>query len=426
MRPAIPRRARLLPLCILALGALGACEDHPPEPPPGWWRPARGGPLTEEQRAALERLETVGYVGGSRPASGVGGVVRYDRERTAPGLNLYTSGHAAEALLVRSDGTVVHRWARPFRDTWPASKVPPDHPGVPYWRRVHLFDNGDLLAIHEGLGLVKLDRDSRPLWAVENGAHHDLDVRPDGEIWVLTRQAHLLPRIHATEPILEDFITILDADGRELRRLSLLEAFERSDFERIWYAKRFQGGDMFHTNTLEVLGEPPPGLPPAFRAGNVLTSMRHLDAIAVVDPDRGEVVWAKRGGFRRQHDPTLLANGRLLLFDNDFASRGSSVLELDPVSMETRWEYRGADAGSFYSEWCGTAQRLPNGNTLITESDAGRVFEVTREGEIVWEFLNPHRAGPHGEWIAAIFEMVRLPPGFPLGWTEGGTAPESP
>ena len=36
-----------------------------------------------------------------------------------------------------------------------------------------------------------------------------------------------------------------------------------------------------------------------------------------------------------------------------------------------------------------SAERLPNGNTLITESDKGRAFEVTHAGEVVWEFWNP-------------------------------------
>ena len=293
------------------------------------------------------------------------------------GLNLYTSGHAAEALLARTDGEVLHRWSRAFHETWPESEVPRDHLGVSYWRRVRLLEGGDLLAIHEGLGLLKLDRSSRVVWAVENGAHHDLDVRPDGQIWVLTRTAAVVPRIHETEPILEDFISVLDRDGRELRRISLLEAFERSAFEKIWYAKRFQAGDMFHTNTLEILDGSLVERLPTFGAGNVLTSMRHLDAIAVLDPERVEIVWAKRGDFRRQHDPKVLANGRLLLFDNGFASRGSRVLELDPETMETAWEFRDEGSASFYTEWCGAAQRLSNGNTLITNSAHGSILTHT-------------------------------------------------
>jgi hypothetical protein len=51
-------------------------------------------------------------------------------------------------------------------------------------------------------------------------------------------------------------------------------------------------------------------------------------------------------------------------------------------------------AWNFFSPRMGCAQRLPNGNTLITESSFGRFFEVTKEGEIVWEYVNPFFGRP--------------------------------
>ena len=56
------------------------------------------------------------------------------------------------------------------------------------------------------------------------------------------------------------------------------------------------------------------------------------------------------------------------------------------------------------------AQRLPNRNTLITETDTGRAFEVTPEGEIVWQFLNPHRTGPDNTYVASLFALDRIAP----------------
>ena len=45
---------------------------------------------------------------------------------------------------------------------------------------------------------------------------------------------------------------------------------------------------------------------------------------------------------------------------------------------------------SFYSSFVSSAQRLPNGNTMITEGHDGRIFEVTPEQEIVWEYMSPY------------------------------------
>jgi hypothetical protein len=53
---------------------------------------------------------------------------------------------------------------------------------------------------------------------------------------------------------------------------------------------------------------------------------------------------------------------------------------------------------------------LPNGNTLITESDGGRLFEVTADGQIVWEFVNPVRGGEKAGLIAILTWAARIDP----------------
>ena len=77
------------------------------------------------------------------------------------------------------------------------------------------------------------------------------------------------------------------------------------------------------------------------------------------------------------------------MFDNGLARNWSRVVELDPASGEIVWEFRGDPQTSFHTAICGAAQRLPNGNTLITDSDSARVIEVAGDGEIVWEFRSP-------------------------------------
>jgi len=131
--------------------------------------------------------------------------------------------------------------------------------------------------------------------------------------------------------------------------------------------------------------------------------------LAVWDLDKDTFTWAQKHDPGGQHDPEILPNGHLIYFDNFRNKRYSVVAEFDPVTDEVAWDYRGTAEQPFHSATCGTQQRLPNGNTLITESDGGRAFEVTAEGEIVWEFYNPERAGEEGEYIATISEMLRVP-----------------
>ncbi len=141
--------------------------------------------------------------------------------------------------------------------------------------------------------------------------------------------------------------------------------------------------------------------------------MRELSVIAIVDLEDERVVWALSGQWHAQHQPTFLADGNLLLFDNQGHGELSKVIEIDPFSQEIVWSYAGTPENGFYSRTCGSNQRLENGNTLITQSNSGRAFEVTREGRIVWEYYNPARTGDQNDLIATLYELVRLPETHP-------------
>jgi hypothetical protein len=129
--------------------------------------------------------------------------------------------------------------------------------------------------------------------------------------------------------------------------------------------------------------------------GNILMSFRCTNTIAIVDRQTGEITWRwGPGQIAGQHNPTLLDNGNILLFDNG-AHRAhatidySRVIEVNPRTNEIEWEYKENPVFDFSSFICSGAQRLDNGNTLICECTKGRLFEVTPDGDVVWEFISP-------------------------------------
>ncbi len=390
--------------------------------PSGRWRGARAlsePVLTEEQERELEKLRSIGYLAGSQPATSDSGITVYDPARSSGGVNFYTSGHFAGAILMDMEGRVLHEWRYDFLKAWPDEIESTEIDGSEYWRWAYLFENGDVLAIFDGLGLIKVDRNSNLIWKHFGSEHHDLDVTDDGRIYVLTRKAHLVERVNERMPILEDFVAVLDSDGRLLREVSVLEAFENSNFASSPAARGYvPRGDLYHTNAVEVLDGSIADRLPAFRRGNVLLSMRSLSTIAVLDMDLGEIVWVASDLWLAQHDPKILDNGNILVFDNRGAKGESRVVEFDPVTREMVWVYAGDRSNKFFTQMCGANHRLESGNTLITESDFGRAFEVTPGGDIVWEFVNPHRAGKRDNLIATLFDVTRLDPDFPLDWLE--------
>ncbi len=383
--------------------------------PPGRWHsrtlPDRGAAVdgASGSRAGdgeeLARVLSLPYTGTGGAAAGDAGVLRHDPERAFQGVNLYTSGHAPEAFLIDMAGRLVHRWRLPFERAFPDRRPTVE---TAFFRRAHLLEGGDLLALYQGGGLVKVDRRSNVIWRYPAGLYNDIHLAADGRIYGIAKEARLIPSIHPTEPVLEDSIVVLSPAGELERRVSLLEAFLDSPYAGLLRPMP-DSGDIFHTNTVQLLEGALGGIVPGFPAGSVLVSLREVDVVALVDLDRPTVLWARRDGWDAQHQPELLPSGRILLFDNRGADGDSRVIELEPLSGRIDWQYLGEPGRPLRSPEAGTVQRLANGNSLITESEAGRAIEITPAGEIVWELASPHRAGPNGRLVATLFEVLRLP-----------------
>jgi hypothetical protein len=332
----------------------------------------------------------------ARPALTISHVIdKFDK--TCDGFTLFTTNDRAEARLIDMHGDTVHRWAAPFRQVWPLPRHVRKPVADTYFFACHLFANGDLLAVYHGMddtpygyGLAKLDRDSHVLWTYAAHAHHAVDVAEDGSIYVLTQEMlHERPAglDFLTLPALVDHIAMLSPEGKELKKISLVDAFRESPYALLLHGRDTapeHAWDPMHANQVEVLTSATATHFPEFKAGQMLISLRELDALAVIDPASGKVVWAARGPWRAQHDPHFLDNGRILLFDNRGLPGASRVLEYDPQTQALPWSYASEDSPPFLSGVQGNVQRLSNGNTLINNAVGGTLMEVTADHELVW------------------------------------------
>ncbi len=345
-------------------------------------------------------------VGTVPPAPSVGRVDNPDK--TCDGFTLLMYGENSQAVLINMRGEVVHRWHVPFSELWPDPthlRGPIDDAKV-YFNDGHVYPNGDLAVVIEGptdanhssngYGLAKLDKDSHVLWKYAEKCHHDLDVGEDGTIYALVNELvdQVPVGLDVPAPCMVDVVDVISPEGKRLKRISLLDALKGSAYAPLFWpadplaSSQFlaeqRRADVLHTNAVKVLSRALAPKFPLFKAGQLLVSPRNLSAVAVIDPDDGRAVWAARGPWVAQHDPSFLDNGHLLLFDNLGLAAGSRVLEYDPQTQAFPWSYPGAGGPRFLSRIRGMAQRLPNGNTLIVNSDGGEAFEVTPGREVVW------------------------------------------
>jgi hypothetical protein len=320
---------------------------------------------------------------------------------------------------------VLHKWFKNRDDIWPGIKND-IHLARRYFRRLHLYENGDILAIYEYTGIIKLDAESQLIWARQSWNHHDMFVDKSGKIYVLAQDKVRHPGFFNNEYFFDNTIEILNPRGELLDKISVFASFLNSnyssllDFSRIVGRNFVMNGirDPFHTNTIEVFDGSQAHHSSLFKKGNILISMRNLCTVAIIDPVTRHIVWTIGGIWFWQHQPVLLGNKRMLVFDNNprlwNLDNFSRILEFDPFTKQVYWQYKGSKQAPFYSSLQGSVQRLPNGNTLISESDYGRVFEVNREKEMVWEYRSPHTSGKNNQFVALIPELIRISPEFPI------------
>ncbi len=410
-------------LCGLAFG-LGCGVDGEPDAGDGETilPSVTSSSVSPSEADLIEQLSAIGYLAGTEPAHDFQRVTRHDPERVEPGLNLITSGHGPVALLMDMDGEVLHEWRVEF------ARVFPDHPRSERaqkprrnsWRDALLFPNGDLLVIWELFGIFKIDRDSRVLWAVPEPAHHALQLSESGEIVHLQAKRKMISGI-AGKLAVEDFIVVRDGEGRELRRLAMSDALRNVHWPRLrktfWARSKERGYglneksiyDPFHTNSLWLLSaDEATRLGDPFKAGDALVSMAMLDTIAILDMEQGVARWSQQGPFGMQHGPRPTRDGNIILFNNFLTAERSSVLTLDPRARRVIWEYTGPKSEPLHSRRSGHVQLLPNGNTLVVETDRGRALELAEDGEVVWEFRSPYRVGERGDKVANLYSLKRV------------------
>ncbi|MCY2992501.1 MAG: aryl-sulfate sulfotransferase [Planctomycetota bacterium] len=126
-----------------------------------------------------------------------------------------------------------------------------------------------------------------------------------------------------------------------------------------------------------------PGLPGAghlmvFNNGQYLYQRTPQSSVLEINPfldasgrDTGKYVNPPAAGYRRE------------TYDHDTHNQPRQI------SKQIVWSYRSVNSHGFFSHIGSSAQRLPNGNTFICSDTEGHFFEVTAEGELVWEYINP-------------------------------------
>ncbi|MDC0358901.1 aryl-sulfate sulfotransferase, partial [Oligoflexia bacterium] len=333
----------------------------------------------------------------------------YDPKRASGGLTLYPVVGNAEVQLLDMRGKVVHRW-----------NVDAE--------RARLLPNGHLLVIYGSKWgrnkkpwkdlrntIAEYDWDGAVVWKYEaaDEVHHDLWRLPNGNTIFLRRtmvpaafRQKIKDPVRRVANVRADSVIEVTPEGKVAWQWNAHEHLDLNDcgrrgcgFLRGTAPDSVRSTDWTHTNTAFVIPDNRwfDAGDTRFRPGNVIVFPRSWWTTLVIDRDTKEVVWRYggdyKGGLGGGHETHIIEKGlpgagNMLIFDNGSKAHPneSFALEINPVTKKIVWLY---EDKNFYSIRRGSLQRLPNGNTFISECLSGRAFEVTPDKQIVWEYKSP-------------------------------------
>ena len=316
------------------------------------------------------------------------GVLHYDPEYATPGYTIFTPLGLPNTYLINMQGEIVHSW-----------DLPNDVGNYAY-----LLENGNLLAAirtEEGPArlpaagghLIEYDWDGNIVWEhVDHAQHHDFRRRDNGNTvyigWELLDKKTEesvpggMPGTEHEDGIYADFIREIDQDGNTVWEWHAATDMDMNQFPLSPVVKR---EEYAHANTIF----PCPN-------GDMIINWRYNNTMARIDRESKKISWFLNDtGYGQHHDVQELENGNILFFANGANTfmfgpeNGSRVVEIDPKTNEEVWSYQGTPPRSFMSWFISGCQRLASGNTLICEGLWGRLFEVTPDGKIVWDYTSP-------------------------------------
>jgi len=277
-----------------------------------------------------------------------------------------------------------------------------------------ILSDGSVVFNFEYGGLVKLDRCGKVLWTLDKITHHSVEVAENGGFWVPGRrdfaEGSISPYPPFEVPFAEDTILKVSENGKVISEISVPLLFYKNGLEALLTSGRnkfVKGSDwsneIVHLNKVDELQSDIADDFPMFKKGDLALSLRKLNLVMVIDPVSGDIKWLKVGPWLRQHDPEFKQGGTILVFNNNIFQNPyrkgshitdtsilyeSNIVEIDPVSNKYSIVYGDKGQQNFLSAIRGKHEITEDGGLLITEFQAGRVFETNAAGNIVWEYIN--------------------------------------
>lgn len=299
--------------------------------------------------------------------------------------------------LLDMDGVILNQW------------------DLSYSKRIKFLDDCSIMVLenNDDKFLVKKDFSDNTIWRYEAPGitHHDFDITKEGNIIFLYRttlsKKFKLDNECKHSQVTSDAIMEITPEGKQVFQWSLYENFgsiintHQCTDENLDYKKEL---DWAHPNSIDIIKENKwyKKGHKAFKPGNIIITLRHLNKVAILDKETKDIVWDYSGeedGYSLEfpHEGEMIPEGlpgagNILIFDNGSVRKFTRVIEINPITKKTIWSY--SDPGNFFNPYAGSHKRLKNSDTYISDDESSKAFIVDKKGRIKWQYKDSNSTLP--------------------------------
>jgi hypothetical protein len=330
------------------------------------------------------------YPAGTRPDAGYLLLSRYDGD----------DERSYVELVDLNAQTVLHRWA-PDIDAINAQSHLQSHlinlardMNLRRYMIYHPYatEDGGLLIKSES-PLVKIDACSRVVWINDVDIFHHSTERDDsGMFWAATRQEPVTIKDVNPDKFWDDSIAMVAPDGKLLMNRSVSQILIDNGLENLIWRN---DDDPIHLNDIEPVRKDGP----YWRKGDLFLSLCSPSTVMLYRPSTNKVIWRKDGPWSKQHDVDILDDHRISIFNNNgkgrwAAPRKAEVNIYDFATGEVTSPWRAAlERLDVWAPIESLAEVLPNDELFVEGQQQGRLIRLTRDGDVVWEYVNRAKTG---------------------------------
>ncbi|MDB5123345.1 MAG: hypothetical protein JWP94_1474 [Mucilaginibacter sp.] len=256
-----------------------------------------------------------------------------------------------------------------------------------------LLSSDGSVVFHQGNLLVKIDKNSNIIWAVDESFHHSLEYDADGNIWSPSVISPTKTSPAFLNEIQNDAITKISPGGKVLFQKSIAVLLVENGYKGLILGAGLYEKDLIHLNDIQ------PALTSGryWQKGDLLMSIRNKSTVCIYRPSTNKIVWLKTGPWLNQHDVDFIDSTRIGIFGNDLVRTEQGYHLLDEHNEEYVYDLKTDKTTTPYTAFLkkakvstyfeGRSDILSNGDLFVEESNNNRLLRGTKTN-ILWQYVD--------------------------------------